>query len=115
MDEWDATGRLWFAEYGGNAIGMLDPKAEAITEWRMPLRWEAPYDVVADRFGQVWEVNEASDRVGRLDPVSGQIIEYLLPHSANVRRVFVDDRTSPGVVWFGSDHGAAVVKVEPLD
>src|SRR5438445_4565012 len=24
----DEQGRLWFAEYGGNAIGMLDPKTE---------------------------------------------------------------------------------------
>lgn len=111
----DAGDRLWFAEYGGNGIGMFDPGTEKITEWRMPLPWEAPYDVVRDRNGDVWSVNESSDRVGRLDPGTGQVTDYLLPHRANVRRVFVDDRTGPVSVWFGSNLGAAVVRVEPLD
>lgn len=94
---------------------MFDPASEKITEWRMPLPWEAPYDIVADRNGDVWEINEASDRVGRLDPRTGEIVNYLLPRRANIRRVFVDDRTSPVSVWFGSNLSAAVVKVEPLD
>ncbi len=111
----DSQDRLWFAEYGGNGIGMFDPASEKITEWRMPLPWEAPYDVVADRHGEVWSVSETSDRLGRLNPATGQIVEYLLPHRANIRRVFVDDRNGPVSVWFGSNLGAAVVKVEPLD
>src|SRR5207248_3976726 len=62
----DSQNRLWFAEYGANGVGMFDSKTEKITEWKKPLEWESPYDVVADRHGQVWEVNEASDRLGRL-------------------------------------------------
>jgi streptogramin lyase len=45
----------------------------------MPLPWEAPYDVVLDRYGEAWEVNESSDRIGELDPRTGAITEYLLP------------------------------------
>lgn len=112
----DAQDRLWFAEYGGNGIAMLDPSSAVITEWRMPLPWEAPYDVVADRKGDVWEVNETSDRIGRLNPATGEIIGYLLPRpNFNGRRVFVDDRAGPVAVWFGSNHGASVIKLEPLD
>ena len=112
----DAQDRLWFAEYGGNGIGLFDPAAERITEWRMPLPWEAPYDVAADTKGEVWEVNEASDRVGRLDPATGEIVDYLLPRTGvNVRRVFVDERAGRRAVWFGSNHGASVIKLEPLD
>ena len=111
----DSQNRLWFAEFGGNAIGMFDPKTEKITEWKMPLPWEAPYDVVVDRTGQAWEVNETSDRVGRLNPQTGEITNYLLPRNGNIRRVFVDDRTNPVSVWIGSNLGAAVVKIEPLD
>src|ERR1700675_1010125 len=36
-------GRLWFAEYGGNAIGMFDPKTEKNSEWKVPTPWSAPY------------------------------------------------------------------------
>ncbi len=71
--------RLWFAEYGSNGVGMFDPKTEKITEWKKPLEWESPYDVVADRNGEVWEVNEASDRLGRLDPKTGEWVNYPLP------------------------------------
>lgn len=111
----DDHGRMWFAEYGGNAIAMLDPAAEKITEWPMQFPWEAPYDVVAARNGDVWEVNEASDRVGRLNPTTGEIVEYLLPRRANIRRVFVEDRAGRPAVWFGNNSGAAVIRLEPLD
>jgi virginiamycin B lyase len=94
---------------------MFDPKTEKIAEWKMPLPWEAPYDVVLDRYGEAWEVNETSDRIGRLDPRTGAITEYLLPRSSNFRRVFVDGRTRPVTVWVGNNLGAAVVKIEPLD
>ena len=36
----DDQGRLWFAEYRGNAIGMLDPKSGKIKEWKVPTRVE---------------------------------------------------------------------------
>jgi virginiamycin B lyase len=70
---------------------------------------------VADRHGEVWEVNEASDRLGRLDPKTGEWVNYPLPRYSNLRRVFVDDRTSPVKVWAGNDHEAVVMKLEPLD
>jgi hypothetical protein len=50
-----------------------------------------------------------------MNPQSGDAIEYPLPDDTNIRRVFVDNRTSPPTFWTGSNHGAAIVKVEPLD
>ena len=111
----DTQNRLWFAEYGANSIGMFDPITEKITEWKMPLPWESPYDVVADKYGEVWEVNEASDRIGRLDPKTGEVTNYMLPRGGNIRRAWVDDRTRPVTVWVGSNLGAAIVQIEPLD
>ena len=55
------------------------------------------------------------DRVSRLDPKTGQFIEYLLPRSTNIRRVFVDNSTTPVTFWVGSNHGASIIKLEPLD
>jgi hypothetical protein len=51
----------------------------------------------------------------RLDPVTGQIIEYLLPGKTTIRRAFVDSSTTPPTFWVASNHGAAILKVEPLD
>jgi virginiamycin B lyase len=56
-----------------------------------------------------------SDRVARLNPKTGRFVEYLLPRETNIRRVFVDDSTSPVTFWVGSNHGASIVKLEPLD
>jgi hypothetical protein len=57
----------------------------------------------------------STDRIVRLDPASGSTVEYLLPHETNIRRVFVDNSTTPVSFWVGSNHGASIVKLEPLD
>jgi virginiamycin B lyase len=56
-----------------------------------------------------------SDRVSRLDPKTGEFVEYLLPRTTNIRRVFVDNSTNPVTFWVGNNHGASIIKVEPLD
>jgi virginiamycin B lyase len=111
----DEQNRLWFAEYGGNGIGMLDPKTATIKEWPLPTPWSAPYDVVSTRSGEVWTGSMLTDRVSRLDTATGQVVDYLLPRTTNIRRVFVDDSAGRPVLWVGSNHGASIVKVEPLD
>jgi virginiamycin B lyase len=53
--------------------------------------------------------------VARLDTKTGQVTEYLLPHTTNIRRVFVQDNGPRTVLWVGGNHSASIVKVEPLD
>lgn len=55
------------------------------------------------------------DRILRLDTKTGRFTEYLLPKSTKVRRVFVDNSTTPVTFWAGSNHGASIIKLEPLD
>ncbi len=111
----DAGNRLWFGEYDGNAIGMLDPKTRQIKEWPVPTPWSNPYDVVIDKNGEAWTGSMMSDRIARLDTRTGQFTEYLLPNPTNIRRVWVDNSTNPVTFWVGSNHGASIVKLEPLD
>ena len=110
-----SQGRLWFGEYRGNRIGMFDTKTQQFHEWTPPTPWALPYDVVEDKNGEAWAGSMLNDRVTRLDPQGGQMIDYLLPRSTNIRRVFVDNSTTPVTFWAGNDHGASIVKVEPLD
>jgi len=56
-----------------------------------------------------------SDRAVRVNPKTGETVEYLLPRETNMRTVFIDNSTTPVTFWTGSNHGASVVKVEPLD
>jgi streptogramin lyase len=110
----DSADRIWFGENNGDRIGMFDTTTGQFREWRAPTPGSWPYDATADRNGEVWSGNEYNDRILRLNPESGQAIEYLLPRSTNVRRVFVDNARPQPVFWVGSNHGASIVRLEPL-
>ena len=111
----DAQDRMWFGEYRGNRIAMFDTKAEKFTEWELPLKWSAPYDVTVDKNGEAWTGSMMNDRVTRLDPKTGTFVNYLLPRETNIRRVFVDNSTTPVTFWVGNNHGGSIVKLEPLN
>jgi virginiamycin B lyase len=111
----DAQDRLWFAEYRGNKIGMFDTREEKFQEWTLPTPWTGPYFPIVDRNGEIWTGGMTTDRVVRLDPKTNEAVEYFLPKDTNIRRVYVDNTTTPVTFWTGSNHGASIVKVEPLD
>ena len=112
----DEQNRLWFAEFGGNAIGLFDPQTAAIKEYPIPTKFSLPYDVVPNKdASEVWTGSMLNDQVARLDTKTGQVTEYLLPHTTNIRRVFVQDNGPRTVLWVGGNHTASIVKVEPID
>ena len=111
----DAQDRLWFGEYRGDRIGMFDTRTEQFKEWKLTTRWASPYDVTLDKNENAWTGSMITDQVTRLDTKTGEMVDYLLPRSTNIRRVFVDNTTTPVSFWVGSNHGASIIKVEPLD
>jgi streptogramin lyase len=111
----DVEGRLWFGENRADRIGMFDTRTERFQEWLAPTTGSWPYDATADKNGDVWSGGEFSDRVQRLSPKTGEIVEYLLPRFTNVRRVFVDNTTTPVAFWIGNNHGASIIKLESLE
>jgi virginiamycin B lyase len=111
----DDLDRFWFAQYRGNHISMLDTREWRIQDYPLPTRFTSPYDVIWDRNGEIWTSGMSTDRVVRLDPDTGRAIEYPLPRPTNVRRVFIDNTTERPTFWTGSNHGASIIKLEPLD
>jgi virginiamycin B lyase len=111
----DTKDRLWFGEYRGDRIGMFDTETHAFKEWKLHAHWAAPYDVVLDKNGDAWTGSMVTDQVTRLNTSTGEMVDYLLPRSTNIRRVFVDNSTTPVSFWVGSNDGASIVKIEPLD
>ena len=109
----DAQDRLWFGEFYGGKIGMFDTRTATFQEWPVPTPYTAPYDVVVDKSGEVWSAGMEADRVMRLDPKSGRFTEYLLPRQTNIRRVFVDNSTTPVTFWVGNNESASIIKLEP--
>jgi virginiamycin B lyase len=111
----DAQDRLWFGEYRADRIGMFDTRTSAFKEWKLNTRWSAPYDVVLDKNEDAWAGSMVTDQVTRLNTRTGEMVDYLLPRSTNIRRVFVDNSTTPVSFWVGSNDGASIVKVEPIE
>ncbi len=109
----DANGVLWFAQYNANRIASFDPKTEKLTEIPMPFKWQLPYDAEADKDGKVWNASMGTDRVVRTDPKTGEHVVYLLPSYSNIRRVHVEKGTN--TLWIGNNHGASIIKIEPLE
>jgi hypothetical protein len=68
-----------------------------------------------DKNEEAWTGSMITDQVTRIDTRTGQSVDYLLPRTTNIRRVFVDNSTTPVTFWVGSNHGASIVKLEPLD
>jgi hypothetical protein len=56
--------------------------------------------------------NDDAARVRRRAPKMAGITKVDI---GNIRRVFVDNSTTPVSFWVGSNDGASIVKVEPLD
>ena len=113
--EIDKDGRLWFAEYAVDNVAMLDTKTNELKEWNLPTKWSMPYQAKADRNGDIWTGGMASDRITRINSKTGAMVEYQLPANTNIRNIFIDDSKTPVTLWFGNNHGAAIVKLEPLD
>lgn len=113
--EMDQEGRLWFAEYAVDNVAMLDTKTNRVQEWTVPTKWSLPYQAKIDKNGDLWTGGMASDRIARINTKTGDMVEYPLPVNTNIRNLYVDNETTPVTVWFGNNHGAAIVKLEPLD
>jgi streptogramin lyase len=111
----DSQDRIWFGQYRGNRIAMFDTRTLQFQEWPLSTPWSGPYDVTVDKNGDAWTGSMLSDRVTRLNPKTGEFVEYLLPRNTNIRRVFVENAPSRPVFWVGSNHGASIIKLEPLD
>jgi streptogramin lyase len=111
----DAQGRVWWAQYTINHVAMLDTRTGKITQWKMPTPWMNPYDAMFDDKKYLWTASMSNDHVARMNAETGEFTEYLLPRYTNIRNVEVDKSTPISTLWVGNNHGAKIVKVEPLE
>ncbi|MND04428.1 hypothetical protein D3C83_246880 [compost metagenome] len=56
-----------------------------------------------------------NDYVARINTGTDEVTMYLLPGTTNIRRVDVDNSTSPPTFWVGDNLGATLIRVEPLE
>ena len=94
---------------------MLDTGSGEFKQWDNAPKWSAPYDAAFDKNEEAWTGSMITDQVTRVNTRTGEQVTYLLPRSTNIRRVHVDNSTTPVTFWVGSNHGASIIKLEPLD
>jgi streptogramin lyase len=94
---------------------MLDTKSGEFKQWDVGPKWSAPYDVAIDKNEEAWTGSMVTDQVSRVNTRTGETVNYLLPRNTNIRRVFVDNSTTPVTFWVGSNHGASIIKLETFD
>jgi virginiamycin B lyase len=111
----DSGDHYWFGENYASKVGMFDTNTKQFKEWTPPTPWSGAYPAVRDKNGEVWTVGMSTDYVYRLNPDTGAFVEYLLPTvSANLRKVDVDNSTTPVTVWVAEVHKGKLAKIEPL-
>ena len=113
---WTPQDRLWFTEYRANKLAMFDTKTEKFTEWELP----TPYTLsrttsCRTRTGSCGRPACRTTAWCGSIPRPGRPPNISCRRTTNVRRVWVDNSTTPVTFWVGSNHGASIVKVEPLD
>jgi len=52
-----------------------------------------------DKNEEAWTGSMITDKVTRVDTRTGQSVDYLLPRTTNIRRVFIDNSTTPVTFW----------------
>ena len=111
----DAQDRIWFGRYRGNRIGMFDTKTETLPGVGGAHPWIEPVRRHADKNGDAWTGSMLNDRIARLDTKTGQLRRISAAADHKRSAVFVDNSTTPVTFWVGSNHGASIIKLEPLD
>jgi virginiamycin B lyase len=76
--QYDAHGRMWMSEFGGNAVASLEPKSGQIKEYDVAHKGN-PYGIALDQKGRVWYTNYTSNWLGVVDPETGHATDIAMP------------------------------------
>ncbi len=97
-------GNLWFADRGGNAIGMINPTTHAISLFAIRTANCWPYGITVGSNGNLWFTEAFGNKVGEINPTTHAITEFVVSS--------VDDLSPRGItagpggnLWFATVQG----------
>ena len=105
-------GGIWFTEYAGNQIGLLNPVSGAVvTTINIPVARSQPTTITVGPDGYLWFTEPGSSQIGILNPSTQAITELGTPTTAAGPRGLT---TGPdGKVWFAELSTGKVGVVTP--
>ena len=113
----DGDNYLWFGEWFGGKIGVLDIKSGKMTEYPVSGPFAAFYEAGVDPKNHIgWAFDWRNDRLVRVNPKTGEVTEYPMPTpDVQSRRTDVDTTTDPPSVWIhGAGNGLLIRVQAPL-
>jgi carboxypeptidase family protein len=86
----DAAGMAWYASFGEQILGKLDPKTAKVTEYQIPLlKPKAPTGILGMRFDEdqnLWLAMQFQGGIAKFDKKTETFKTWSLPPSASARR-----------------------------
>ena len=110
----DGDDYLWFGEWFGEKIGMLDIKAGKLSEFPVSDSFATFYEAGVDPKNHIgWAYDWRNDRLDRVNPKTGEVTEYPMPTlDVESRRTAVDDSTNPPTVWIHGAGNGLIIRVQ---
>ncbi len=113
----DSDGMAWYASFGEQVLGKLDPRTGKVTEYKIPLlKPDAPTGVLAVRFDKaenIWLAMQFQGGVAKFDRKTGTFQTWSLPPELNgdhvqITQLSPENSHVDGKVWI-SDAGTYTV------
>jgi streptogramin lyase len=108
----DATGTIWYSDFGSHFLGMLDPKTAKAVEYPIPVtKPGAPMgslDLVVDKQGDIWMGTMYQSSLAKFDRKAQKFQTWPAPNlqesdEARIAMVMPINHDVDGQVWIGGD------------
>ena len=108
----DFDGNMWFAAVGSEYIGMIDIKAETVTEYPTPTKKSGPRRLCVDPEGKIWFTEWNTHKIGYIVPRTKEMKEFDLPAAPRAGAYAVTSNGA-GTIFAGEFIANQVTKFEP--
>jgi streptogramin lyase len=101
-------GKLWFADAGASAVGVIDPVTLQVVEFHTPTAVSDPEAITSGPDGGVWFTEQAAQQIADIDPSTHAISEFPTPGPVAGITVGAD-----GKLWF-ADPSGKIGTIDPV-
>jgi len=110
------TGRFWFCERTGSALGEIIDDGDLSSIIEHPLSvGSGPLEITLGPDNHVWFTEVDSGKLGVVANINGPIIEFTIPNANTNRHPAAIARGVGQTVWFGEFAGGRIGRISGLD
>jgi len=112
--EADAHDNIWFGDFHGRQLGVVDGQTGEIRFYTPPTKNSSPYGITVDlRNDYIWYGDTHANYATRFDPRTSEFVEYpLASPNASVRFMGID---AAGRIWYGGYWNERLGLLDPGD